>query len=311
VQEIAVSSGELPFGGAGTACADQEAPFQPSAAALKSVPSPAASQEVDEVQDTPLSDLRLAEVCWADQDVPFQMSTWPSAPAAMQKVAETQDTEVRLPPGTVCSAQVVPFQSSAPPPAVDELTPTASQKIAEAHDTPARLIRTPLVALTGSGAGWICHVLPFHVSARATVAALVPPKREPTASQKAADVQDTALRLLVSAPRGDTASWIVHLVPFQDSARASCPLLLDTWELPAVSHAVTVAHDTWLRLVTDAFAGFGVVCTAQEVPFQVTPRLKVPPELPVYMPAASQNAAVTQDTPARSIDAELAGVGTV
>src|SRR6267154_239332 len=112
------------------------------------------------------------------------MPTWPSAPAAMQKLVEVQDTEVRLPPGTACSAQLVPFHISAPPPAVAELEPTASQKTAEAHDTPFKIIRTPLTAWAGSGVLWIRQVLPFHISARATVAAVELSKCEPTTSQK-------------------------------------------------------------------------------------------------------------------------------
>ena len=74
------------------------------------------------------------------------MSTWLSAPAAMQKLAEVQDTAVRGPPGTACNTQAVPFQTSAPPPAVAELEPTASQKTVVAQDTPVKLILTPFVA---------------------------------------------------------------------------------------------------------------------------------------------------------------------
>jgi hypothetical protein len=221
----------------------------------------------------------------------------------MQKLAEVQDTEVRLPPGMACSAQAVPFHISAPPPVAAGLDPTASQKTAETQDTPVKLIRTPLTAGTGSGVFCSCQVAPFHISARATLAALES-RCEPTASQKTAETQDTPLRLLVTEPRGDTARWICHELPFQDSARASCPLVLVSWKFPAVSHAVTAVHDTWLRLVADAAAGFGVSCTVQEVPFQVRPRLTVFPELLVWLPTASQNAAVTQDTPARLADPE-------
>ena len=64
----------------------------------------------------------------------------------MQKLAEVQDTEVSGPPGTDCSAQVVPFHISAPPPVVLELDPTPSQKSVDTHDTPAKFIRRPLLA---------------------------------------------------------------------------------------------------------------------------------------------------------------------
>jgi hypothetical protein len=74
------------------------------------------------------------------------MSTWPSPPVAMQKVAEVHETAVRAPLGTTCGRQALPSHISAPPPAALELDPTASQKRVDTHDTPAKLIRRPLVA---------------------------------------------------------------------------------------------------------------------------------------------------------------------
>jgi len=160
---------ELPPSGVGVTCGDQDVPFQPSASSPDG-PAPAASHECSEAHDTELSEVKPEALGWADQDAPFQISTWPSLPAAMQKVAEVHDTDVRAPPGTTCRLQALPFHISAPLPALLELDPTASQKRAETHDTPARLIRRPLVARAGFGVFWIFQVAPFHTSARETVA---------------------------------------------------------------------------------------------------------------------------------------------
>src|SRR5262245_7617825 len=118
---------ELPPAGAGVACGDQEVPFQPSAS-LPDGPAPTASHECDEAHDTELSEVKPTPLGCADHDLPFHMSTWPSLPAATQKVAEVHDTDVRAPPGTTCRLQELPSHTSAPPPAALELDPTASQK---------------------------------------------------------------------------------------------------------------------------------------------------------------------------------------
>src|SRR5258708_34669736 len=122
------------------------------------------------------------------------MSTWPSLPAAMQKVAEVQDTDVRAPPGTTCRLHALPSHISAPAPAALELDPTASQKRAETHDTPARLIRRPLVARAGFGVFWIFQVTPFHTSARETGSRPERPGSEPPASQKPSEAQQPRRR---------------------------------------------------------------------------------------------------------------------
>lgn len=100
----------------------------------------------------------------------------------------------------------------------------------------------------------------------------------PTASQKTAEAQDTALRTLLATPGGLTACWICHELPFHDSASAT-KLAVPGCDSPPASHTPAVAHDTPLRLVNVAPAGFGVVCEAHEVPFHVAARLKLSPEL--------------------------------
>jgi len=235
------------------------------------------------------------------------MATWPSLPAAMQKVAEVHDTDVRAPPGRTCRLQTLPFHISAPLPAPLELDPTASQKRAETHDTPARLIRRPLVARAGFGVFWIFQVTPFHTSARETVSRPERSGCEPTASQKSAEAQDTALRLFAAAPGGRNAGWICQVDPFHDSARATG---LDvSWKSPPASQAAAWAQDTASRTVKLARGGFGVGCTAHEVPFHVAARLRLLPELSVYWPTAAQNAAFAQDTVRRLVDVDPAGVG--
>src|SRR5579859_250840 len=101
---------------------------------------------------------------------------------------------------------------------------------------------------------------------------------EPTASQKAAETHDTAVRPLSPAPGGATPGWICHELPVQDSARARRLPVLNSKSPPA-SHAAAVAQDTVLRTVNVAPAGLGAVCAVQEVPFHVSLRLKVLPEL--------------------------------
>ncbi len=235
------------------------------------------------------------------------MSTWPSLPAAMQKVAEVHDTDVRAPPGTTCRLHALPSHISAPAPAALELDPTASQKRAETHDTPARLSRRPLVARAGFGVLWIFQIAPFHASARETVARPERSGCEPTASQKTAETQDTALRLFAAAPGGRNAGWICQVDPFHDSARATG---LDvSWKSPPASHAAASAQDTASRTVKVAPGGFGVGCTAHEVPFHVAARLRVLPEPSVYSPTASQNAAFAQDTVRRLVDVDPTGLG--
>src|SRR5260221_11379686 len=107
------------------------------------------------------------------------MSTWPSLPAAMQKVAEVQDTDVRAPPGTTCRLHALPSHISAPAPAALELDPTASQKLAETHDTPAALTRAPPSAGRGLAIRSVNEIPPLYTPWRETGTG-TPPSRSDT-----------------------------------------------------------------------------------------------------------------------------------
>jgi hypothetical protein len=64
---------------------------------------------------------------------------------------------------------------------------------------------------------WSCHLLPFHRSARFFCAPDVLVVA-PTASQADGDTQDTANKLLHTAPVGLGVGWMRHLLPFHCSA---------------------------------------------------------------------------------------------
>src|SRR5579875_2706148 len=137
----------------------------------------------------------------------------------MQKSAVVHDTVSSAPPAVVCRVHLVPFHCSVPPPEAAELVPTASQKSADTQDTAASFIRRPLLlAWAGLTVGCRVHVVPFHCSARAIVSWPAESFRSPTASQKLADTQDTAVRL--SAPGTWDATPVCNCqpVPFQPAA---------------------------------------------------------------------------------------------
>src|SRR5215469_5412932 len=60
------------------------------------------------------------------------------------------------------------------------------------------------------------QLLPFHTSARA--GKLLPVRDSPTASHAVADVQETPLSLLMTAPLTSWVLLIVQLLPFHSSA---------------------------------------------------------------------------------------------
>ena len=91
--------------------------------------------------------------------------------------------------------------------------PTASQSSAEAQEIPVSETSAPPA---GSGMDWTTQAVPFHASASAVVPEL--PAWEPTASQEAAAVHDTAARPEELAPAGIGAACSFQAVPFQLSA---------------------------------------------------------------------------------------------
>ena len=97
--------------------------------------------------------------------------------------------------------------------------PTATQFLADGHDTPVRSASS--LPLAGAGTDILAQLLPFHESASAKLAVLVPAL--PTAMQYAADGQDTLLSSPTTLPFGSGGLDRVHLLPFQDSASAAPP----------------------------------------------------------------------------------------
>src|SRR5258708_36695118 len=109
----------------------------------------------------------------------------------------------------------------------------------------------------------------------------------------------------MAAPAGRTGGSIWQGDPDRASARATG---LDvSWKSTPATHAAASGQDTASRTVKVAPGGFGVGCTAHEVPFHVAARLRVLPELSVYWPTAAQNAAFAQDTARRLVDVDPAG----
>lgn len=78
----------------------------------------------------------------------------------------------------------------------------------------------PLAANAGSGVPCSFQETPFQTCARPTVSVRVESTCEPTASQKVAEGQDTALSVLFTAPAGVTAAWTRQELPLPDTARA-------------------------------------------------------------------------------------------
>src|SRR6516164_2881390 len=113
----------------------------------------------------------------------------------------------------------------------------------------------------------MCQVVPFQTSARFDwVPTLLP--CSPTASQKVAETQDTALSTLAVAPGGAAARWRPQALPFQPSVRAREVLLWFTSKSPADSQERAEAQETALRTVAALFAGLGVDWSRQAEPFQ-------------------------------------------
>jgi hypothetical protein len=127
----------------------------------------------------------------------------------MQKLGEVHDSRPP-PPGIACWAHDVPFHISAKM----GLPPTASQKVADTHETAWRIAR---LSPTGTGMGCTLHPVPFQVSASGASPELV--KAKPTASQNVGEVHETEDRTAELEPDGLGTDWIVHEVPFHDSAR--------------------------------------------------------------------------------------------
>jgi hypothetical protein len=250
-------AGVIP-GGLGTGTMAQPFPFQCSASsacrAELSMPVPPTATQLDGLgQETPIKPLG-------------------SAPGRL---------------GVFWISQVLPFQDSARLTGVLKLLaegPAATHLAADGQETVAKKLNDASARL---GVCWIAHWAPFHRSASVTkVPELFP--YPPTALQLAADVQATPLRKLNSAPEGFGVGWMLHLVPFQCSAK------VPEFEPPTAVHDDAEVHDTPLSPAPPC-GGLGVAWIAQVVPFQCSAKV---PEF--ENPTAVHDTAEVQATPNRA-----------
>jgi hypothetical protein len=184
---------------------------------------PTVVQALGEVQETANSELPVeplgVAMAWTRQVVPFQASARFTlrcvalpmvAPAAVQAVADGQDTPVKVlltaPLGRmVCwSRQFVPFHLSAKVnPGLDRLAawePTAVQACPGVHDTAENSL---MFAPAGFGVGWTFHALPvakpvwLACAAPAVAIHAQPNSKVRTPSSRAACAQRTPARNLL------------------------------------------------------------------------------------------------------------------
>ena len=90
-------------------------------------------------------------------------------------------------------------------------------------------------------------------------------KKDPTAVQASAAVQDTPSRELLVNPSGSGVGLTVHVLPFHASASDCCPL--ESTYRPTAMQAVAVAHDTELRTMVEEPDGLAVGTFDHAVPF--------------------------------------------
>jgi hypothetical protein len=190
------------------------------------------------------------------------------------------------------SDQLAPFHCAPRVPALE--FPVAVHADADAQDT---LSSSP-PPCDGLGVAWRLHLVPFHRSAR-VLAVGVKGSEAPTAVHADADVQDTPLRK--PPPRaGLRVAWIVHLLPFQLSARV--PAL----DAPTAVHADADVQETALRLPC---GGEGVAWMLHLVPFHRSARVLALAPKGLEPPTAVHADADVQDTPSRLLTAAPGGLG--
>jgi hypothetical protein len=117
----------------------------------------------------------------------------PTATHSVDDVHDTSSRKLSLEPvgaGGSWTDQVVPFHFSAKGTYVAELLskyPTATHSVDDVHDTPIRLL---YVAPVGTGGSWEDQVVPFHFSAKGTIASELF-TNNPTATHSVDDAHDT------------------------------------------------------------------------------------------------------------------------
>src|ERR1700736_3848022 len=161
-----------------------------------------------------------------------------------------------------------------------------------------------MAVLVVAGVGKRDHLLPFHSSARATCAPVVP-TLFPTATQLVGDWQATPRRVL-DEPAGSTVCWTCQAVPSHRSASILAPPPAGKYE-PTAVHVAGAGQDTRDKEGACAPTGAGVGCTDHAVPSQRSARGREPlPPSPA--PTAVQAVALVQATPARLLNVPGLGI---
>jgi hypothetical protein len=115
------------------------------------------------------------------------------------------------------------------------------------------------------------------------------------------DAHDTDNRLGDCPGLG--VDWMLHAVPFH------CSASVPRFEDPTAMHAVEDVQDTPEKELDCAPDGFGVDCTAQEVPFQRSASATPAPELSPKVPTAVQLEADEHDTAFKNVLCAPGGSG--
>jgi hypothetical protein len=187
-------------------------------------------QALGEVHDTPLNWAPVTlGVCWIDHVVPFHASasgallaTPVAWPTAMQKVAEAQETPVRLLEkspwglGVRWTDHAVPFHDSArvtSAPAMSRRWPTAMQALGGMHDT---AFSRPC-GISGLGVGCTAQAAPL-------AGALAPGWR--AAGRDAAPAAGAATPARMSARAAPAASGAANLRPARRAVTGETALVI-------------------------------------------------------------------------------------
>jgi hypothetical protein len=169
--------------------------------------------------------------------------------------------------------------------------PTAVHDVADAHDT-AR--KTTCVAPAGFGVLCLAQLVPFHRSARLSVARLASAKL-PTAVHEVGALHHTAFRIPLDVD-GLGTTCIFQLAPSHPSASIfGCPVL--RVKLPTAVHEEAVEQETPFTWLCCAPVGLGVVWTAQLVPVDRSANVESgTPKPRAKPPTAAHPAPATHDT---------------
>lgn len=182
--------------------------------------------------------------------------------------------------------------------------PTEAHTVDDTQDTPSRVVDA---APVGFGVDWTFHSVPFHCSARGTVAVYDPSL--PTATQVVEAEHDTPeSKFIASSPVATLrTSCRLHSVPFHRSAVVELPF---TGDAPMAVQAVADVHET-LAKYRNVNQPWGVACIFHSVPFQFSAKVYSANLEGKYRPTAVQTAADVHETFARVLEVPSVGLGVV